>query len=79
MSFEIMPFKFNNVELQLVTVDGKPSLRLSRVKDVCQAVEYCEKTKTAHVIRQHCSPENFVPEVATEQSANNEHRPGLDK
>ena len=53
MSF--VPFTFKNVELKVVTINGKP---WTRAKEVCKALEY--NKKTAHVIRAHCSRENYA-------------------
>ena len=51
----VMPFAFNAVELYVVTVNGK---HWTRVKEVCKALEY--NKKTAHVIRAHCTRENYA-------------------
>ena len=51
----LVPFTFKNVELKVVTINGKP---WTRAKEVCKALEY--NKKTAHVIRAHCSQENYV-------------------
>ena len=48
----LVPFTFKNVEL---TINGKP---WTRAKEVCKALEY--NKKTAHVIRAHCSRENYA-------------------
>ena len=53
MSF--VPFTFKNVELKVVTISGKP---WTRAKEVCKPLEY--NKKTAHVIRAHCSRENYA-------------------
>ena len=50
-----MPFAFNAVELKVVTINGKP---WTRAKEVCKALEY--NKKTAHVIRAHCTRENYT-------------------
>ena len=50
-----MPFAFNAVELYVVTVNEK---HWTRAKEVWKALEYNEKT--AHVIRAHCSRENYA-------------------
>ena len=50
-----MPFAFNEVELYVVTVNGK---HWTRAKEVCKALEY--NKKTAHVVRAHCSLENYA-------------------
>ena len=47
----IVPFTFNKVKLQIVTIDGKD---WCRAKEVCKALEYGKNTKT------HCSPENVA-------------------
>ena len=51
-----MPFAFNAVELYIVTVNGK---HWTRAKEVCKALEYQKTTKTAQVVRAHCSSENI--------------------
>ena len=51
-----MPFAFNAVELYVVTVNGK---HWTRAKEVCKALEYQKTTKTAQVVRAHCSRENI--------------------
>ena len=50
-------FTLKNVELKVVTVDGKP---WTRAKEVCQALEYGDNSKTATIIKQLCSPENIA-------------------
>ena len=51
----LVPFTFKNVELKVVTINGKP---WTRAKEVCKALEYLKKT--ADVIKQLCSPENVT-------------------
>ena len=51
----VMPFAFNEVELYVVTVNGKP---WTRAKEVCKALGYSKITKTADVIKQLCSRED---------------------
>ena len=51
----LVPFTFKNVDLKVVTINGKP---WTRAKEVCKALEY--NKKTAHVIRAHCSRENYA-------------------
>ena len=51
----VVPFAFNAVELYVVTLNGK---HWTRAKEVCKALEY--NKKTAHVIRAHCSRENYA-------------------
>ena len=51
-----MPFAFNAVELYVVTVNGK---HWTRAKELCKALEYQKTTKTAKVVRAHCSSENI--------------------
>ena len=51
----LVPFTFENVELKVVTVYGKP---WTRAKEVCKALEY--NKKTAHVIRAHVSVQNYA-------------------
>ena len=53
----IMPFAFNAVELYVVTVNAKP---WTRAKEVCKAVGYGKIKKTADVIKQLCSRENYA-------------------
>ena len=50
-----MPFTFKNVELYVVTVNGK---HWTRAKEVCKALEY--NKKTAHVVRAHVSVDNYA-------------------
>ena len=42
----LVPFTFKNVELKVVTVNGKPWVR---AKEVCKALEYSKITKTAEI------------------------------
>ena len=51
----LVPFTFKNVELKVVTINGKP---WTRAKEVCKALEY--NKKTAHVVRAHVSVENYA-------------------
>ena len=51
----LVPFTFKNVELKVVTINGKP---WTRAKEVCKALEY--NNKTTRVIRAHCSRENYA-------------------
>ena len=51
----LVPFTFKNVELKVVTINGKP---WTRAKEVCKALEY--NKKTAHVISAHVSVENYT-------------------
>ena len=51
----LVPFTFKNVELKVVTINGKS---WTRAKEVCKALGYLKKT--ADVIKQLCSPENFA-------------------
>ena len=54
----VMPFTFNAVELCVVIIIEKPWIR---AREVCKALEYDAKTsKTANIIRRHCSPENIT-------------------
>ena len=46
----VMPFIFNNI-------DGKP---WTRAREVSRALEYGEKSKTATIVKHHCSKEDFV-------------------
>ena len=53
-----MSFTFNAVELCVVIINEK---RWTRAREVCKALEYDAKTsKTANIIRGHCSPENIT-------------------
>ena len=53
-----MSFTFNAVELYVVIINEK---RWTRAREVCKALEYDAKTsKTANIIRGHCSPENIT-------------------
>ena len=51
----VMPFAFKNVELYVVTVNGKP---WTRAKEVCKALGYSENTKPKDVLKKHVSIEN---------------------
>ena len=54
----LVPFIFKNVELKVVTINGKP---WTRAKEVCRALKYDAKTsKTTNIIRAHCSRENYA-------------------
>ena len=54
----IKPLIFNAVGLYVVTINEKPWIR---ARGVCSALEYGTKTsKTANIIRAHCSPENIT-------------------
>ena len=50
-----MPFVLNAVELCIVTINEKP---WAHTREVCRALEY-GTSKTANIIRAHCSPENI--------------------
>ena len=52
----VAPYSFNNAKIQTVTIDGKVWTRAKEV--VKDALEY--QKKTAHVIRTHCSEENYA-------------------
>ena len=54
MSF-VMPFTFKNVELKVVTINGKP---WTRAKEVFKALEYSRLIN--HVIKDHCTRENYA-------------------
>ena len=44
--------------MYVVTINGKP---WTHAKEVCRVLEYDAKTsKTANIIRAHCSPENIT-------------------
>ena len=51
----LVPFTFKNVELKVVKINDKP---WTRAKEVCKTLGYLKKT--ADVIKQLCSPENFA-------------------
>ena len=53
----VMPFTFNAVELCVVTINEKPWMR---AREVCKALEYDKAIKTADVVRQLCSRENYT-------------------
>ena len=52
-----MPFTFNAVELCVVTINEKP---WTRAREVCRARQYGKATKTADVVKQLCSQENYA-------------------
>ena len=52
-----MPFSYNAIELRLVTINEKP---WTRARELHRVLEYGNATKTAHVIKAHVSPENYV-------------------
>ena len=52
-----MPFVFNAVELCVVTISEKA---LARAMEVRKALEYCKATKTADVVKELCSRENYA-------------------
>ena len=51
----LVPFTLKNVELKVVTINGKP---WTRAKEVCKALEYSGSIN--HVIKVHCSRENYA-------------------
>ena len=51
----VMPFAFKNVELYVVTANGKPC---TRAKEVCMALGYSENTKPKDVLKKHVSIKN---------------------
>ena len=51
----LVPFTFKNVELKVVTINGKP---WTRAKEVCKALEYGENTKPKDALKKHVSIEN---------------------
>ena len=57
MTSALVPFTFNNTNLNTVTVNGK---HWTRAKEICKALEYKKTTKTANIIRAHCSIENIT-------------------
>ena len=52
-----MPLTFNNIAFFTVTVEAKPC---ARAKKMCRALEYVENSKTATIVKYHCSKENFT-------------------
>ena len=52
----MVPFKFDNVQIFTVTIDDKIWTRAKEV--IHDALKY--QKKTAHIIRAHCSPENYA-------------------
>ena len=57
MTSALVPFTFNNTNLNTVTVNGK---HWTRAKEICKALEYKKTTKTGDVIRSNCSCENIT-------------------
>ena len=54
----LVPFTFNYTKLFTVTIDGKS---WTRAKEICESLEYNKETsKTANIIRAHCSIENIT-------------------
>ena len=51
----LVPFTSKNVELKVVTVNGKP---WTCAKEVCKALEYSQRIN--HVIKDHCTRENYT-------------------
>ena len=51
----LVPFTFENVELKVVAINGKP---WTRAKEVYKALEYSRSIN--HVIKDHCSRENYA-------------------
>ena len=51
----LVPFTSKNVELKVVTVNGKP---WTCAKEVCKALEYSQRIN--HVIKDHCTRENYA-------------------
>ena len=49
-----MPFTFKNVELYVVTINGKP---WTRAKEVCKSLEY-KKGRVRDALKKHVSIEN---------------------
>ena len=59
MTSALVSFTFNNTNLNTVTVNGK---HWTRAKEICESLEYNKVTsKTANIIRAHCSIENITP------------------
>ena len=50
----LVPFTFNNTNLNTITIRGK---HWTRAKEICQPLKY--NRETGHVIRDHCSYENI--------------------
>ena len=58
MTSALVPFTFNNTKLFTVTVDGK---HWTRGREPVRALGYNKLTsKTANIIRAHCSIENIT-------------------
>ena len=53
----VMPFAFNAVELCVAIINEKP---WARAREVRRALEYGKATKTANVVKQLCSKENYA-------------------
>ena len=53
----VMPFTFNAVKLCVVTINDKP---WTCTKRVCRALEYGKVTKSADVVKNLCSKENYA-------------------
>ena len=58
----VMPFTLNNIALLTVTVDRK---HRTLAREVCRALEYDEKPKTATIVKHHYSKENFAQKHQT--------------
>ena len=58
MKMFLVPFKFNNVTLQVVSIQGN---EWARAKEMCKALRYKKDTlKTANIINVHCSTEHIA-------------------
>ena len=58
----VMPFAFNEVELKVVTVNGKP---WTRAKDVCKALGYQGRAKDENMLASKISGINLRCKVAS--------------
>lgn len=55
--FSVTPFTFNNIGLFMLTVGDKP---WTSARKVCKALEYGKATKTADIVENLCSQENYT-------------------
>ena len=60
----LVPFTFKNVELKVVTINGKP---WTRAKEICRALEY--KRRAKDVLREHVSIENKQHKIVLQSRA----------
>ena len=55
--FSVTPFTFNNIALFMLTVDDKS---WTSARKVCKTLEYGKATKTADIVENLCSQENYA-------------------